>query len=395
MTFDLRTRFDGMSPPLDPVEFFEITLPSALAQASELLAPSLSHRPPDPLAIRVEDDGWTLRAECGVISITREVVEGMRCWHVERDELADLVYDRVTPNGLATRGTLMTNAPLATLLDWWMLLRGALDGTSPFVPGSILMRDVDGAELQLDRQFTLDDPPNDMCHFLSEAGFLRIRKVFTSSEMAVIASDMDRFAPHYSQSDGRSFWARHATGGMRLVRMQYFDTLSSRAADIACDERIQFIAGLTGQRYEPNVEAGLVEALFKPARMVGMMSDFPWHKDCSLGRHSYDCCSLTLGIAVTPGNRSRGLLRVVAGSHRALMWPVLEQPGVDLPVVDLSCGVGDVTMHLSCTMHMSQRPTRGERRVLYVGLRLPERDPKVAATARLQTGLRTIDWVRN
>jgi hypothetical protein len=39
-----------------------------------------------------------------------------------------------------------------------------------------------------------------------------------------------------------------------------------------------------------------IEALIKPLHVVEGISDLPWHKDCSLGRHSYECYSLTLGI---------------------------------------------------------------------------------------------------
>jgi len=38
-----------------------------------------------------------------------------------------------------------------------------------------------------------------------------------------------------------------------------------------------------------------------------------------IGRHSYDCCGLTVGISVTGADARSGQLRVVAGSHRALI----------------------------------------------------------------------------
>ena len=56
----------------------------------------------------------------------------------------------------------------------------------------------------------------------------------------------------------------------------------------------------------------------KPLDVVEGISDLPWHKDCSLGRHSYRCCSMTVGISVTGADAATGQLRVVAGSHRAL-----------------------------------------------------------------------------
>ncbi len=59
----------------------------------------------------------------------------------------------------------------------------------------------------------------------------------------------------------------------------------------------------------------------KPIGVVEGISDVPWHKDCSLGMHSYRCCGLTIGISVTGADARSGQLRVVAGSHRALVQP--------------------------------------------------------------------------
>jgi ectoine hydroxylase-related dioxygenase (phytanoyl-CoA dioxygenase family) len=104
---------------------------------------------------------------------------------------------------------------------------------------------------------------------------------------------------------------------------------------------------------------------------VSGISDLPWHKDCSLGGHSYRCCSLTVGISVTGADAHSGQLRVVAGSHRALVQPAFVRRRLDLPQVDLPTQTGDVTVHTSCTLHMSQAPVTTERRVMYTGFTLP------------------------
>jgi hypothetical protein len=50
------------------------------------------------------------------------------------------------------------------------------------------------------------------------------------------------------------------------------------------------------------------------------------------------------------------------------MWPApCVQPGIDLEPVDLPTQTGDVTIHLSCTLHMSQPPVKRSRKVLYTG----------------------------
>jgi ectoine hydroxylase-related dioxygenase (phytanoyl-CoA dioxygenase family) len=75
-----------------------------------------------------------------------------------------------------------------------------------------------------------------------------------------------------------------------------------------------------------------------------------------------------VGISVTGADADSGQLRVVPGSHRALIWPApCLQPGLDLQAVDLPTSTGDVTVHLSCTQHMSQPPVKKTRKVLYTG----------------------------
>ena len=114
------------------------------------------------------------------------------------------------------------------------------------------------------------------------------------------------------------------------------------------------------------------EGLLKKIGVVEGMSDVSWHKDCSLGGHSRGCSSLTVGISVTGAGRENGELGVVAGSRRANV-PVLGVDGLDLPRVPLPTRTGDVTVHCSCTLHMSRPPVSAERRVVYTGFDLAPR----------------------
>jgi len=165
--------------------------------------------------------------------------------------------------------------------------------------------------------------------------------------------------------------------------MQAFDTRSPATAALVDDARFRGLAEIPGAGHVWGARSdNKIEALFKPIGVVEGISDVPWHKDCSLGRHSYECCSLTVGISVTGADAVSGQLRVRPGSHRALVWPALEQSRCDLPVVDLPTRTGDVTMHLSCTLHMAQPPVDRERRVMYSGFSLPPLDEGAAAEGR-------------
>jgi hypothetical protein len=73
---------------------------------------------------------------------------------------------------------------------------------------------------------------------------------------------------------------------------------------------------------------------------------------------------------VTGAGAESGQLRVVAGSHRALIQAAFVRRGLDLPVIEVPTSCGDITIHLSCTLHMSQPPVSRERRVVYTDFSL-------------------------
>ncbi|WP_334142945.1 phytanoyl-CoA dioxygenase family protein [Rhabdothermincola sp.] len=398
MSVDLRTRIDGPPTPFDTQAFFELQLPEGLDRHREGIGPGLALLDPRPLVIELPGATWSLQASAGRVQVRAgEAIAGgggrrarVRLTH---EQVADLVRDQVSFMGLFSSGRLdQPEGKLGDLLDWWLVLRAALDGTPIHTPGAVRFEDRDGHPLDLHRSFSLTDDPDEMRWFLEQAGFLHLRGVFTEAEMAAVSADMDRAAPSFHPGDGRSWWATTASGDRRVVRMQGFDALSPATAELLEDRRFLALGELPGdghvfgQRRANN----RVEALFKPIGVVEGISDVPWHKDCSLGRHSYECCSLTVGISVTGADARSGQLRVLAGSHRALVWPAFVREGNDLPEVDLPTATGDVTVHLSCTLHMAQPPVERERRVLYTGFSLPVPEGARAAAAAERGRLRAV-----
>jgi Phytanoyl-CoA dioxygenase (PhyH) len=377
MSVDQRTRVDGEVGSIDPATCFDEVLPAAFERERDLLAPAVVEYAPRPLIIEVDGEAWTLAVDDGVVRIfdgRRDDADSVL--RTNRAQLDDLVNDQVTVVGMQTNGTL--DQPVGhfdALLDWWLLLRGALDARAPHTPGVIDLADADGAPLALDRSFAAESSLDEMGDFLQRAGYLHITGVFEESEMDAVSRDMDAAAPTYSRGDGRSWWAKNRAGDDLLVRMQHFDAVSPSVERLIGDDRLQRLADLTGDGHVfGSTTDNRIEALFKPFDVVEGISDLPWHKDCALGRHSYDCCSITVGISVSGADALSGQLRAVAGSHRALMWPSLHRENrSDLPVVPLPTRTGDVTVHLSCTLHQSVPPVERERRVLYTGFRLPGR----------------------
>lgn len=395
---DLRTRDGSSIRSVDPDDWLGDELPTLLAERGGLAAGAARQMGLTTLGLEVDGAAWHVAFDGGGFRVAPgPAVEPPAVVRLDATGLHDLVNDVRTPMGFLTGGDLdMPVGRLEHFLDWWVVLRSVVDGQRAHVPGDVTFTALDGGPLDLTQAFTLDDDVEAVNHQLAEAGFVHLTGVFTEAEMAAISADMDAAADRYTQGDGNSWWAGIEGGPDRLVRMQRFQRESAATAALLADDRLAHVARLTpdGHRNgKPGANGNLIEALVKPIGVVSGISDVPWHKDCSLGSHSYRCCSLTVGISVTGAGEGSGQLRVVAGSHRALVWPAFIQRGLDLPIVDLPTATGDVTIHCSCTLHMSQPPVDRERRVLYTDFSLPTdegaRSPNEAVLRRIREGAPT------
>jgi hypothetical protein len=376
MSVDLRTRVDADQVPVETGPFFREKLPSLFDAQRDDIVPGASELGLTDLCIETDGEPWTLAWEGDRVSVKQGNVGGARV-RLSAEQLSDIVNDQSTPVALMSNLLLdMPEGGLPDFLNWWLVLRAALDGRRVYARGDISF------DVTPRRSFGLDDSDADMRAFLEEAGYLHIQGLFTEEEMAAVEADFPKAEPHFEKGDPMAWFATTQDGVEHLVRMEGFDRYSDVTVGLLDDDRFQRIAGIPGVGHtsvkKPGARCG---ALTKPIGVVKGISDVPWHKDCSLGRHSYECCSLTVGISVTGADDESGQLRVVPGTHRALVWPApCVQPGLDLEAVDLPTRTGDVTIHLSCTQHMAQPPVKRPRKVIYTGFGQRAVDP-VAADA--------------
>ncbi|MBM3675494.1 MAG: phytanoyl-CoA dioxygenase family protein [Actinobacteria bacterium] len=378
MSLDTRTRSDADAQTVDAVRFLDEELPELGRVRGVLAARGARELGAEPFTIETPTGAWTLELAGDDVRVTRGDV-GNASVRLFAEDLSDVVNDLKTPMTFVAAGTLsMARGDLGDFLDWWVVLRALVDGRPAHTAGSIAFSERSGAPLDLGRVFTPDDDDAEIAHFLAEAGFVHLQGWYSPALMAEIAEDVDRALPAYTRGDGRSWWARTAGGEDRCVRLQHFDAHSGATASIVDGPALARIAALSGDGHRTPEGENRIEALVKPIGVVEGISDVPWHKDCSLGMHSYRCSSLTVGISVTGADARSGQLRVVPGSHRALVQPAFVRREWGLPVLDLRTETGDVTVHCSCTLHMAQPPVDRERMVLYTGLRLPERPGNMA-----------------
>jgi len=378
MSVDFRSRSDSEQTPVSAGAFFRETLPARLDAHRDCLAPGARERSLVDLCIETEGEPFTLAWHGDRVEVS-EGRTGRARVRLCAEQLCDLVNDQATPIAWMSNKRLdMPEGGLPQLLDWWLVLRAALDGRRIHTRGDVAFAG------PVRRPFDPDDDAAEMRAFLEDTGYLHIRGLFDAEEMAAVAADFAAAEPHYAKGDPKAWFASTHDGEEHLVRMEGFERYSPTSAALLDGERFQRLGRIPGVGHEPRSEAAnRVSALSKPIGVVKGISDVPWHKDCSLGRHSYECCGLTVGISVDGAGPDSGQLRVVPGSHRALVWPSpCLQPGLDLEPLDLPTETGDVTVHLSCTLHMAQPPRVRPRKVLYTGFRLEPRDAEAAALGR-------------
>jgi len=389
MSIDTRTRLHKDVRALERDEVFDALLPDAIAVHGDLAGRGVEYQELPAVGFDVDGRAVTLHLAGGSLAIGEGLDDAGVVAAMPPDALSDLVQDAQSTMGLAmTARVKLTAGTIADWIGWEPALRALLDGRKVHERGDVTFVDLDGAELDLDRVFTLGGDREEMAHFLEEAGFLHVRGVFDEPEMAAIGADIDEWIAKATPDDGESWWATDEHGVHQAVRVLFFYDKSAALRDAVHDERYQWIGELTGDGHE---HKGGGEGLVKPLGIVRGLSDLPWHKDCGQGRHSYVCNGLTCGISVTGADRTSGALGVIPGSHRANTMATGRDPKLDLRPKLLETRTGDVTVHCSDTLHRAFPPVERPRKVVYSGFGLPplpgdviEPDPRYSREARAE-----------
>jgi hypothetical protein len=374
-TVDFRSRFEGDTVDLDVDTFLDDELPAALDSRGVEAGRAATRLGLAPLTLAVEGETLTIAVDDDERLAARRGSAGVVVVALDRAAFSDLVQDVASTFGTHMMGrATVERGDFDSFLEWEPVLRCLLDGRPVYEPGTIAFHDRAGAPLDLHQSFSLDDDPQEIGHFLAEAGYLHLEGVFTEAEMAAVSAELDDAIARAERDDGASWWARTADDEWYPARILGFNQQSPALREVLRCERFRSIGSFTDDRFmqrDPDV-GDSAEGLLKKVGVVEGFSDVSWHKDCSMGGHTRQCCGLTVGISVTGAGRENGELGAVAGSHRANV-PVLGVDGLDLPRVPLPTRTGDVTVHCSCTLHMSRPPVSAERRVVYSGFGLAPR----------------------
>lgn len=216
--------------------------------------------------------------------------------------------------------------------------------------------------------FTLDASDDELRDHLLATGFLHLRHVFDTTEIAAANAEVDRLADEARPDDDRSWWVTAADDSRVLCRLVYATQRSEGLAALAADPRVARLGRLlrADLRWADDRMEGVAVLLKAPGETAGL-SNIPWHQDCGMGGHQILCPSASVGISLTGMSAATGNLRVVPGSHGQTLPYHWESQMSDVPVVEVDTEPGDVTVHVQDVMHASPQPTgEGGRRTMYV-----------------------------
>ena len=380
-TIDRRTRYLGDAVALD-ASWLVDELPTVLRDTGARAGRGAEVLALLPLGLEVDDITAHLTVADGRLVVQDGLPDDGPVVALDAAALSDLAQDIASTFGLSMAGRVAVRRGTAEQFEAWEpVFRAALDARPVYEAGTISFQDRDGAPLDLERSFRIDDSPEDIGHFLAEAGFLHLEGVFTESEMAAVAAELEDAVAAATADDGASWWARTEDEGWYAARILGFNLKSPTLQELLSTDRFERIGRVTDDAMvqRPPREGDSAEGLLKKVGVVEGISDVSWHKDCSLGGHSRRCCDMVVGISITGADAGSGELGVVAGSHRANVQLLGVRDDLDLPRIPLPTRTGDCTVHCSCTLHMSRPPVEHGRRVAYTGFGLAPRPGDVVA----------------
>ena len=318
------------------------------------------------LGIRTPAGSWTFVPRRGSVDLVKGEEGADSVVEVDLDAWLGLVSDLDTAPGLfyTDRATVPVGNPMR-FMGWEPGLRALFHGIPVFDPDTADLRGLDGAPLDPNRAFTLDDVGNEAArHFLRTAGYLWVRGAFDADEVAGMLANTAVLADEARPGDMTSWWGRDSGGAEVLTRVLRAASRPGLRA-LADDPRICRIVEASDEDLAPKVPddpeaVDRVTVLWKRPDMAEGLADLPWHRDCGMGGHAINCPSAVLTICLTDGSPEAGQLRFLPGSHRGA-FPFVDGTAVEAPGgIGLPIEAGDVTMHYSDLMHASLPPTSSD-----------------------------------
>jgi ectoine hydroxylase-related dioxygenase (phytanoyl-CoA dioxygenase family) len=364
-------------PRLDFDDFHRRELPRRLAAGHGAIAASDDLEAVGGLAFRLPTgEAFTYVPRPGGVEVREGDADARTVIEITHEDWSNVVHDLDSAPGLLYAGRvrcLRGNA--LRFVRWEPGLRAMFHGRPIFRESDAQLRDHRGAPLDPSRSFTLRDDDAEMRHFLREAGYLLVRRVFTPAEVDAFRRCGDALRAQAREGDKLSWWAKNQQGESILCRVTHAGRLPE-LRKLYTDPRLERLRRISHHelvRRGQSDEDGISLLIKNPGIAEGL-SDLPWHRDCGMGGHASMCPVLVASIYLWPSRPETGELRVLPGSHEASCG-FAEATDPDAPRgISLAADAGDVSLHYGDIMHAAPPPTGGGpyRQCLLLGWARPD-----------------------
>jgi ectoine hydroxylase-related dioxygenase (phytanoyl-CoA dioxygenase family) len=352
------TRLDDSTVD-DPIEFDRFhreVLPRRLLAGNGALAAD-DARQIGPLAIRTPAGAFTYVPSDGTIEIVAGDDAAKTVIALDDESWRGLASDLDTPPGLLYGGRveIVRGNPLR-FVRWEPALRAMYHGRPVYDAARVDLHGLDPTAT-----FTMADVgarPGVVCNFLATCGYVLVRQVFTSDEIAGFLEDAAVLRDEAREGDKMSWWGRDVHGETVLCRVLRAAS-RPRLRALHHDPRVLALAGLApvAVAAKRKTDNDGVTVLWKRPDVKEGLADLPWHRDCGMGGHALNCPGFVMTICLTDGSAAAGELRALPGSHH-MTHPTIDGTEENAPRgVSFAASAGDVSFHYSDVLHASMPPT--------------------------------------
>jgi hypothetical protein len=356
-------------PHRDFREFHEVELPALVAARGALVSEDVREVPPLGF-VTDHGDGFTWCSTGTGVVVREGTADAVTLVEISEATFSEFLHELLTANGAVRTGRArVVRGELAGWQRWEPAIRALCTGR-PIYDDTVWDTLVDrgGAPLDLGRAFGVDDDVDDIRHFLTTAGYVHLKGVFTPEETARYADEIEHVRSLTPPGDPFSWWSVNASGEEVVTRINYLGRHSRVLQELSNDSRLTRWARLAGDELrvcDDRLDGPMV--FVKHSNVVQGNGDLGWHVDDGIGGHPVMCPLLQAGIQIDHATPENGQLLVLAGSHRYTKhWYAWGEEG-SLPVVALETDPGDLTLHYGDAMHTTPPPTAdgAGRRALY------------------------------
>lgn len=342
---------------LDFDDFHQHELPRRLAAGhAALAAPAVARR--QSLAFQLPaGDAYTYIPIPDGVAIAPGAAEADTVIELDLESWEGLVHDYESAPGLLYgRRVRCGRGDAMDFVAWEPALRAMYTGRPVFDPYHVRLVDEDDRPLDPERAFTLEDDRDELARFLRAAGYLLVRGVFASDEVAAFLEEAHELRAEAVKGDKLSWWAKNAAGEEVLCRVTRAAD-KPRLATLKGEPRIGLLAELADVPLVPrDGEGNGVTVIYKNPDITEGLSDLPWHRDCGMGGHSLMCPVMIASVFLTPSSPDSGDLRFLPGSWRGTCGFMDPVRGNAPRGAGFEAEPGDVCIHYGDVMHAAAPP---------------------------------------